>query len=303
MSAALVIGGTGLLGRGVAAELRREGHEVTLLSRSRKELPPELSDCEALTADRSDVDALRDALADRTFEIVVDCAAYNRADAENAIEVFSGNTGHYWFIGTDFVYAADPSARFPLSERAATQLDPPYAKHKLEAEAVLTAAARKRGFPVTLLRPPHILGAGRPAGCDPAAGGRDVNLIQRLRDGAPIPLLAGGQFLIQPVWSREVGQCVHALSGNLDTRGRIYNLAGSECVTTRCYYEILADLCDGTLNIEPVDADRFAKDNPEAAHIVRHRIYDTRRLEKAGHTPSLRLRDALRDTLNGWPTP
>jgi len=58
---ALVVGGTGLLGRGVAAELVAAGWETTLLSRGARPVPPELSGCERLIASRED--AIQETLA------------------------------------------------------------------------------------------------------------------------------------------------------------------------------------------------------------------------------------------------
>lgn len=293
---ALVIGGTGLLGRGVARELRADGWNVTVLSRGRGGVPSELSDCESLTIDRSDAAAFRAALADREFAAVIDCAAYHQPDALAAIETFRGHAGHYFFISTDFVYSADPSAAYPISEDAKTQNALPYAAGKLESEAALLDVARREAFPVTILRPPHILGAGRALGCDPAAGGRDDSLPERLRAGEEIPLLLDGQFLIQPVWSRDVGRCICALAGNQDTFVRIFNCAGGRAVTTRHYYQSVADLLGVPLRTRAVSGTEFLSAHPDKAHLFRHRIYDHTRLQEY-FTPPDSLQEALSATL------
>ncbi len=297
MKTALVIGGTGLLGRGVADELQAAGWAVSILSRGQKELPAHLSSCELISADRGQPGALDEAIGERPFDLVVDCAAYNRKDAEGAVKVFNGKVSHYWFISTDFVYAADPAARFPTTENATTQTDMPYAANKLEAEAYLLHAAQNEAFPVTILRPPHILGAGRPAGCDPAADGRDTQLLARIRKGEEIPLLGRGSFLIQPVWSRDIGECVHQLYRQPDTIGQVFNIAGKECVTVLHYYQMVADLEQLTLRIKTVCPESYGQEFPSKAHVLRHRIYNTEKLQQAGFSPKTSLLDALKETL------
>lgn len=297
MKTALIIGGSGLLGQGIAAEMLSEGWEVSILSRGRKPLPKMLSRCESLIADRSQAGALTNIIRNRSFDVVVDCAAYNQQDAKEAFHAFSGKAKHYWFISSDFVYAADSGAQFPIRENAAKQTDLPYATGKLEAEAFLLNAANQDDFPVTILRPPHLLGAGRPAGCDPAAGGRDATLVDRIRNGDAIPLLADGLFLIQPIWTREVGRCIHQLSNQPGVFGKLFNIAGAECVSVFEYYRIIAELCQMELKNTPVDTNIYRNAFPKQAHLARHRMYDTQALQSAGYTPSGSLIDAIQETV------
>ena len=296
---ALVIGATGLLGRGVAAELLSQSWRVVAVSRGRKIIPENPHIEESVILDRSDPAALNGAFAGRRFDLVVDCAAYTAEHAKGAIDVFAGTTGHYFFISTDFVYAPAADATFPISEDAVKNVSLPYSVGKLEAESLLLERCRLGGFPVTILRPPHILGAGNAPGCDPAAGGRDPTLPVRLLAGEAIPLLADGQFLIQPVWSREIGRMIGALAGLSKASGGIFNAPGSECVTIRRYYDLLADILGVPLSICPVASDEFCRTHPDKAHIARHRIYDLSALAALGISPSLSLKDALSETI-GW---
>lgn len=297
MKKALVIGGCGLLGRGISPVLLQSGWSVTLLGRGQVKPSGELKQCEFLQVDRKDREACARVLAGHQWELVVDCAAYTLEDTRQAVELFQGRVKHYWFISTDFVYAVTGVSRYPLTEETSGENDQPYGLHKREAEKFLIQSAESGKFPVTILRPPHILGEGRPAGCDPAAGGRDPELVKRIKSGESIPLLLGGQFLIQPVWSREIGNCICALMGNPDTFGKIFNAPGGECVTVRQYYLLLAEICGVPLKVTPVDPEIFKLENPQQAHSVRHRIYDTQKLRAAGFAPTLSLNAALAETL------
>src|ERR687887_670848 len=87
--------------------------------------------------------------------------------------------------------------RFPLREEAPRQAAGGYGRNKVAAEEVFVAAWRERRFPVTILRPPHIMGEGGLLGTG-SLRGRDPGLLAALRRGEPQVLLDGGALLIQP---------------------------------------------------------------------------------------------------------
>jgi nucleoside-diphosphate-sugar epimerase len=292
---ALIIGGTGFLGTAIVRELCTAGWAVTSLARGQK--ANRVADAVLIAADRSQPGQIAAAVGARRFDLVVDCAAYTRPHAEDALAAFAGKTGHYVFISTDFVYAADPATRFPIAEDAAKLKNVPYAVGKLECEALLTKAWQDQKFPATVLRPPHILGVGRELGCDPAQG-RDSKILDYIRSGNGLILVGEGQFLIQPVWNREVGACIAQMAGNAASFGQIFNCAGPDCVTTRRYYEIVAERLGVPLRFASIGYEEFTKRSSDKAHFTWHRIYDTTRLSSVtGYTPRLRLEDALTETI------
>jgi hypothetical protein len=137
------------------------------------------------------------AVGSRTFDLVVDCAGYQGEDAVQAVRVFSEACGHYVFISTDYVYASSSETALPIRESAVTQRDNPYAAGKLDCEQVLLEAWHESRFPVTVLQPPHILGAGKGLGSDQVLG-RNPAIPRMLQKGSGLRLLAEGQLLIQP---------------------------------------------------------------------------------------------------------
>lgn len=294
---ALVIGGTGFLGTAIVRELHAAGWQATCLGRGRQ--ANSFDDVPLLIADRSQPGELARVTRDYNFDLVVDCAAFKETDAIYAIDAFHGRTGLYVFISTDFVYAPAPDALYPLRENAAVQHELPYATGKLACEAALRRAWEERQFPFVVLRPPHILGAGRALGCDPLVM-REMQLLNDMRAGRELPLLAEGQLLIQPVWNREIGRCIAHLAAMDDGkqgRGRIFNCAGPDCITTRCYYEIIADYLGVPLRYRSVSIAEFVSRHPEKAHMARHRIYNHNLLrEMTGYEPSLRVEDAIQET-------
>src|SRR5688572_983443 len=111
----LIIGGTGFLSAAIAHESLAAGHEVSIVTRgsaSRPDPPPGVT---ALTANRSDAESLRAALAGRDFDLVIDAILYRPDDARAIAEMLRGRTGRYVFISTDFVYGGEPRL-YPITE-------------------------------------------------------------------------------------------------------------------------------------------------------------------------------------------
>jgi nucleoside-diphosphate-sugar epimerase len=291
---ALILGGTGLLGAGIARELLAAGWDVTCLARGQKRSL--VADVPTIHADRTVPGQLAAAVRGRAFDLVVDAAALSADHVEDAIATFRDSVGHYVFISTDFVYAAVADALYQITEDAPKQISQAYAAGKLAGEAALARAWEQARFPSTTLRPPHILGAGKPLGCDPLAM-RDPQLVAKMRAGKPIPLVADGQMLIQPVWSREVGRCIAAIAGNHGAFGQVCNCAGADCVTAERYYAMIAERVGVPLKVRPVPLTDFIREHPDKAHMARHRIYDLSRLRSLGFSPTLTLTDAIGETL------
>lgn len=294
---ALVIGGAGFLGTGIVQELLQAGWEVTSLGRGNKQNTVE--GVSFLQADRSQPEALVSAASSNRFDLVVDCAAYQRPHADDAVSAFAGKTGHYVFISTDFVYAPDYEGPFPIKEDAPKEQERPYGVGKLACEAVLAQAWQEQRFPATTLRPPHIMGAGKELGSGTVQG-RDPQLLTHVRAGTDVTLLGEGLLLIQPVWNREVGHCIAHIAGNERAYGQVFNCTGPDCVTTRRYYEIIAGRLGVPLRTTSISVKDYLAQSPDKAPFARHRIYDLSHLiQTTGYQPQLRLEEAIQETV-GW---
>jgi nucleoside-diphosphate-sugar epimerase len=103
--------------------------------------------------------------------------------------------------------------------------------------------------------------------------------------------------VIQPVWNREVGTCIAHLAGNACAFGQIFNCTGPDCVTTRLYYQLVADRLGLPLRTTSLDVSAYLSQWPDRAPFARHRIYDLRHLtETTGYTPRWPLADAVAET-------
>jgi nucleoside-diphosphate-sugar epimerase len=292
---ALVIGGAGFLGSGIVQELQEAGWSVTSLGRGNK--PNRAAGVRFIKADRTQAGGLVQVLGDERFDLVVDCAAYQRPDAEDAVIAFAGRTGHYIFISTDFVYSPEIAGPFPIQEDAPKETERRYGTGKLACEAVLTDAWHTRQFPFTALRPPHILGAGNVLGTG-SVQGRDTDLLDHMRAGTGLTLLAEGLLLIAPVRNREVGSCIAQIAGKPAAFGQVFNCTGPDCVTTRAYYEIIARRLGVPLRCDTMSVEEFRRRWPDKAPHARHHVYSLRKLEDlTGYRPHFDLEGAIAETM------
>jgi nucleoside-diphosphate-sugar epimerase len=296
MANVLVIGGTGFLSSTLVAACLSAGHHVSIVTRGRShQAPPD--GVEALVANRSDPDALRTALDGRTFDIVLDSILYRPEDAHSAVDLFrGGRTGRYVFISTDFVYGGEPRT-FPLDEDAPRHASGNYGRNKALCEDVFFDAWERERFPAVILRPPHILGVGGLLGTG-SLEGRDPWLLWKLRNGWPIPLLDGGALLIQPVHKNDIARACLAVCQTDKTLGRAYNLAGPDCVTSRRYYEIVADVAGAPPPLcEAARRRLFGRLSRARAVRAKPMLRLERIARDAGFAPSVRLRDALAEVV------
>src|SRR5579875_86697 len=142
----LVLGGTRFLGRAVVDAALGRGDQVTLFNRGQTnpELYPGL---EKIVGDRAgDLSAL----TSRTWDAVVDVAAYDPDLVRRSAQALAGQAGRYAFVSTVSVYA-DHSVRqvegAPVLElRDDTAPDNLYGARKAAAEHILTGTFGDRAL-------------------------------------------------------------------------------------------------------------------------------------------------------------
>jgi nucleoside-diphosphate-sugar epimerase len=197
MRRALVLGGTGLIGRAVARRLLASGWHVDLTGRDPVRLPRDVAETGGrfVAAERSDADQLRSAFGSGA-DLLLDCICYTAADATLLLPL-AAEAGSTVMISSKAVYvdgggrhsnsAEEPQFDGPISETQAT-LSPGsgdyttaegYGPNKVAAEQVLLDS----GHPVTVLRPSKVHGEG-------AARPREWVFVKRVLDNRPAVLLA-----------------------------------------------------------------------------------------------------------------
>lgn len=162
---ALVIGGTGFVGRHTVADLHDHGYDVTAMSRGSHGYRFENgSPIDHVTGDRADEAVLRE-IADRTDpDLVVDAAAFYPGQVRTATEIFA-DVDAYVYVSSGGVYASHEIPKredeTPLhdctSEQATDDSMSSYGPRKAECDREAAAAA-DRGVHAVTVRPTMVYG-------------------------------------------------------------------------------------------------------------------------------------------------
>jgi nucleoside-diphosphate-sugar epimerase len=191
MARALILGGTGAIGRATARRLLAAGWRVEVTGRDPARTPAEIVSAggQFVEADRADLDRLTTLVGDGV-DLLVDCLCFTAVDAAQLLGL-AAHAGSTVMISSKAVYVdhagnhsnsdVPPVFDGPIGERQPT-LAPGggdhttregYGTSKVAAEQVLLDS----GLPVTVLRPSKIHGAG--ALRDPRVGVREARLDRR----------------------------------------------------------------------------------------------------------------------------
>ncbi|HEX4789107.1 MAG TPA: NAD-dependent epimerase/dehydratase family protein [Actinospica sp.] len=224
---ALILGGTGVIGRATARRLIDADWQVDVTGRDPAHLPRELAEAGVRfhPAERSDPEALRDALGSGT-DLLVDCVCYTAADARLLLPL-AARADSTVLISSKAVYvdgagnhsnsAAPPDYGGPVPETHPTL--PPgedvdyrsregYGASKVAAELV----ALNSGLPISVLRPSRIHGAG-------ANRPREWVFVRRALDRRPAVLLAaGGTGVVHPTAAVNLAALIETVARHPGTR-------------------------------------------------------------------------------------
>jgi nucleoside-diphosphate-sugar epimerase len=230
----LILGGTRLVGRGIASEALSRGHDVTLFNRGQTDATA-FPDATTLIGDRNGDLA---ALAAGEWDATVDVCAYVARQAHSLLTTLDKRAGHVTFISTISVYdealAQDGfTEESPLLQPAwdDTLTMEKYGELKVACEQVATELAGDR---LLIIRPGYVIGPHDYTE-------RFTHWVRAVIDGEPIIGPDANQPL-QCIDARDLGAftvgCIER--GVTDT----FNVTAPQDVPT--FAEVLAAIADGT---------------------------------------------------------
>lgn len=180
---ALVLGGTGFIGRRLVAHLLDNGCDVTVGTSGRT--PNYFGDrVKTLTIDRFDEEAMKAAIpSEAHYDVLFDQLGYGPDDASKVVSAFAGRAGHYIYTSSAAVYQ-DSGRDMVESDFDAAEAEPKqgglrelgYSEGKRSAEAYL---ARNAPFSFAAARFPIAIGP------DDSTGRLQFH-VQRVLDGGAI---------------------------------------------------------------------------------------------------------------------
>lgn len=280
MHRAIVLGGTGVIGRAVGRRLATAGWRVDLVARTAREPFPDV-----LVADRHDPTALRTAVG-AGADLLVDCLSYTAADAETLLPLL-GDVTTTVVMSARAVYVDDdgnhlnsttaPRFAAPVTEEQPTVMPSRtadfnsregYAACKVAAERVLLDS----GLPVTILRASKVHGAGSP---------RPISefFVERILSGDDVLRLAHPDHADHLTAAVTIANLVADLAGQPGSR--ILNVADADAPTLTGAADVVARHLGHDW--------RIVEDAEATAHPGwgqrRPMLLDTRAAEALGHRP------------------
>ena len=299
----LFLGGTGNISAAASRLLVRQGHELYLLTRGRRE--GSIPGARMLKADVSDLlEALgagEAGVAGSTWDAVVNWIAFQQADVERDIALFRGRTRQYVFISSATVYQKPPQSPF-ITE--STPLGNPfweYARHKIACELRLARAYREEGFPAVIVRPSHTYDTVLPL----AIGGwQDYSIIERMRRGQPVIVHGDGASLWTLTHSEDFARGLVGLLGNGRAAGHSFHITSEEVLSWNQIYAAVAEAAGAEARIAHLPSDFIAAREPslagtllgDKAHSV---LFDNTKIRSfvLGYQALIPFREGIRRTL------
>lgn len=289
----LLLGGTGLSGPFIAAELIRRGHDISVYHRGKHEselLPP----CEHIHADRRNHEHFEATLSQYATDAVVDLFSMRAKDSEPVVSAFRGRIKASVHISSGDVYASLDGSE-PISEDAPLREDPPYEgafsdydKRLMEETAL--KACQDGDFPATIIRYPVIYGPGK------RGGYREWGLIKRALDGRSKLALPERSFS-RPLLRGYAENLAHGVALALETEnaiGKTYNLSDLHTLTLAQLSQEIAAILDHSwelVSIPDEEWDGYIYSGPEGCYDL------TSAQSELGFEPPVGLREALIKTV------
>jgi nucleoside-diphosphate-sugar epimerase len=279
---ALIVGGSGQIGRAGARRLVDDGWQVVLAQRHPIEAPP---GCEILHLDRDEPGAFVRA-AGRGFDVVIDTVAFDESHARQLLEV-QQDVGALVVISSASVYR-DPHGRtldearetgFPIFPEPIPEDHPTvepgpqtYSTRKVALERALIDGAR---CPVTILRPGAIHG---PHSTRP----REWFFVKRILDGRRrVPLAWNGRNRFHTSATANIAALVSAVVAEPATR--ILHAADPQVLTASEIGAAIAQAMGGELELVPFEGPPRAGVGAHPWGVASPIVLDMRRAASLGY--------------------
>ncbi|MFW5995928.1 MAG: SDR family oxidoreductase [Halanaerobiaceae bacterium] len=222
----LFIGGTGLISEAVSRLAVKKGVDLYLFNRgNRPELIPE--EAHLIKGDIRNKAEANTLLKGFSFDVVVNWIAFTPEHIRTDLELFRGRTGQYIFISSASIYQK-PQTDYLINE--STPLANPYwqySRDKIACEKLLQEEYRKKGFPVTIVRPSHTYGkTSIPAALNSST--HPWSLVERMRQGKKVIVHGDGTSLWTLTHNTDFARAFVGLLGNKKAIGHAFHITSDE---------------------------------------------------------------------------
>ena len=257
----LFIGGTGNISAACVRLAISQDHDVSILNRGQRPLADYgiPAAARSITGDISDEASVREALGGQTFDAVANFIAFNAADVERDIRLFSGRCAQYFFISSASAY--EKPLRHPFVTESHPLKNPfwDYSRDKIAGEDACTRAYREQDFPAIIVRPSLTYDTVWPI----AIGGwNDFTLVDRIRRGGEIVVHGDGTSLWTVTHSEDFAKGLNGLFGNTNAVGHAFHITSDEVLTWNQIYTTVAEAAGAEPKLVRIPSDFLANLNP-----------------------------------------
>ncbi|MCC1491151.1 NAD-dependent epimerase/dehydratase family protein [Cognatishimia sp. F0-27] len=258
---AMVIGGTGFIGRALTRRLVADGRDVRVLSRGRSGPFPDLPDqVETVPVSLHDKDALTEAM--HGMDVVFNLAKALETTWEDALRndvgvavriaeaSMAAGVNRLIYTGTIASYdMSDPTRKITEDTGFAADMSDRnlYARSKAECEKRLMAMHREMGLPVVIARPGIVVGHGGPL---------QHWGIGRWHGAGAVKIWGHGRNILPFVLNDDVADGLVRMIDSPVT-GQSYNLVGDRMLSARNYFDAIHDRLGARIHVSPGNLHAF----------------------------------------------
>ncbi len=255
----LLIGGTGLISRGIIKGLLTRGAEVTVFNRGKHADPPLPAVVRTVLGDRDDTAALT-AVAAENFDVVIDMVCFRPEQATAAVAAFGGQCQHFVFCSTCCVYGTGSPASVLIDESFPLEPISDYGRGKAACEQTFLAAHAAGRFAATVIRPSHTYGPGHPM-----IDNLEFDAVAWDRIERGLPVLCAGDGLGQWVSTHrdDCGKLFAHAALRPATYGQAYNATRPQHTTWSQYYRQVAAALGKEAKLIYMPRDWIVRRDPE----------------------------------------
>lgn len=244
MKRVLILGGSYFIGKSIAEDLIAHECEVTLLNRGSRLL----EGTRQITCDRDNFGKLKEALAGKEFDYLVDVSGLNEAQVKavcDAVDLKS--LQGVVFISSSAVYDVEHlQRRFKEEDKIRkNKFWGEYGTDKIAAERAYTEALSKAGIPLTILRPPYVYGEHNYVQ-------RESFIFEHILMGKSV-LLPKGDPKLQFIYVKDLAEIVRKVLMTPQEGCRIYNVGNEAYVTAREWVQLCAQAAERKVELVTFD--------------------------------------------------
>jgi nucleoside-diphosphate-sugar epimerase len=303
----LVVGGTGHIGTYLTPRLVEAGHSVINLSRSQRSpysSHPAWSQVEQLTADRTaeeQAGSFGRLILGARPDAVIDLTCYTLESARHLVEALQGEISHFLHCGTIWVHGV--SSEVPIAEDARREPFGEYGVRKEAIERYLLTAAKRDGFPVTILHPGHLVGRGW-VPLNPVGNFNPAVYVDLAR-GREVAMPNMGRECVHHVHADDVAQLFVKALGNWSVAvGESFHVVSPRALTLYGYANAVASWFGAEANLRFVPWEEWKQSVTEKeaqvtwGHIARSSICSIDKAQRLlGYQPRYRSTEAIHEAL------